>query len=123
VHYQRAVELQPARADFHKQLADMYRQTARPAEAIEHYQAAVRLDPDQFEAYAHLVPLLAQADRSKEAVAVAEKGIERSRARNQEAPAAQLEDWLKHYQTELRRASSDPTLPPSAPKPEPTQPR
>lgn len=111
--YQKAIELQPNSADIHNALADLLRQAGRPQQAIEHYQASVRLQPDFLEAYANLAPLLAQSDKSKEAIAAAEKAIELSRSSGQQAVAEQLEEWLKHYQTELRRAGdAEPSNPP-----------
>jgi tetratricopeptide (TPR) repeat protein len=103
-HYRQAVDVQPDRADFHNSLADLLRQTGDVRQATEHYQAAVRRDPDFTQAYVNLVPLLAQLDKSKESLAAAEKAISLARASGQQAVAEQLEEWLKHYQTELRRA-------------------
>jgi protein O-mannosyl-transferase len=103
--YHSAVALQPSRADFHKTLADLLQQSGQTAQAIDHYRQAVRLQPDFFEAWTKLAKLLAKMDQGKEAVSSAEKAIELARANRQEEAAEQLEEWLRHYQIELRRAA------------------
>ena len=95
--------LQPHRAEFHKILADLERQSGHAQPAIEHYQAAIRLQPDFTGHLLNLVPLLAQTDKSKEAIAAAEKAIALARASGQPAVVDEVEERLKHYQTELRR--------------------
>lgn len=104
-HYKEAVALQPNRDDFHASLADVLRKSGQTKQAIEHYQIALRLKPDDASTYAGLAQALAQLDRSKEAIAAAEKAIAFSRSSGQPAIAEQAEEWLKHYQTELRRAA------------------
>lgn len=113
-HLEAAVRLLPDSADFHNKLADVLRQSGRHGEAIEHYQAAVRLQPDLFQAYENLAKSFSAVDRSQEAVATAQHAIEVARSAQQEAAAAQIEDWLTHYQLELRRGrdADSPTQPP-----------
>ncbi len=115
VQYRVAVELQPDQADLHTALADLFRQSGQLQPAIDHYKTALRLNPNLAPAYASLAQTLAAVDRSKEAIAIAQKGIDVARAANQEAAAGQIEDWLSHYQIELRRAADAATSSPAPP--------
>ena len=55
--------------------------------------------------YTNLAQTLAMVDRSKEALAISDKSIEVARTTGQLEALQQIEEWLKHYQTEPRRAA------------------
>ncbi len=103
--FQEASELAPDLPDVHLKLANLLQQSGEVQPAIEHYQAALRANAHIVEAYPNLARALALADRSQDAIAVAEKGIGVARSMGQEAAAEQIEDWLSHFRTELRRNS------------------
>jgi tetratricopeptide (TPR) repeat protein len=105
VHYQRAVQLRPELTEAQYKLALALTQTGKPDQAIEHYEAAIRSKPDDLQSYASLAQTLALLNRSKEAIETAQKGIELARAAGKQDELKQFEAWLKHYQTELRRAA------------------
>ncbi len=104
-YYERAVRLLPDYAHAHNALANALQQAGRHKEAIEHFQTALRLEPSFVAVYPNLVQALAQADQSREAISAARKWIEVARASGDEASAQQMEEWLGHYRTELRRAA------------------
>ncbi len=104
-HLREAIRLRPEFTDAHTALGQVLQQTGRLPEAIEHYETVVRLQPESWQAYANVAQALAAADRSKDAIASAEKAIEAARHGGQEAGAQQVEEWLGHYRTELRRAA------------------
>jgi tetratricopeptide (TPR) repeat protein len=111
MHYQQAITLGPNRADVRSNLADVLRLTGRPVEAIDHYRIALRLKPDHMQAYAGLAQALGQIGESKEAIAMAKKSIELARSTGQAAATEYMENWLKHYQSELPGASGTPSSP------------
>ncbi len=102
-HFEAALRLQPDFIAAHQELGELLRRAGRPEQAIEHYQAAVQLKPDDAPTYLKLAQTLAQLNRSKESIATAEKALEIARSTHQEAAAEQIEEWLKHYRTELQR--------------------
>lgn len=104
-HLQSAIRLRPEFADAHTALGQVFQQTGRLPEAIEQYEAAQRLQPDSWQSHANLAQALVLADRSKDVARAAEKAIEVARRGGDEAGAQQVEEWLKHYQTELRRTA------------------
>ncbi len=105
-HFESALRMQPDLAELHSSYGDLLRKAGRPQEAIERYQTAVRLKPGLLVAYANLAQTLAAVDRSADAIAAAEKAIETARSTHQEADAEHLEEWLRHYQVELRRTEN-----------------
>ena len=107
-HLERAIAMGVDQPDLHNGLGVAYRRVNQPARAIEHLQKAIQQKPDYAEAYANLCQLLAAESRSNEAVAMAERGIEAARSHDQRAIAEQLEDWIRHYQTELQRSATKP---------------
>ncbi len=109
--YDIALHLIPDVPEVHGSYADLLRKLNRVPEAIQHYKMAIQLKPDFVPLYTGLINTLAADSNSTEAIATAEKGIEVARSTHQDAEAERLEEWLKHYQTELRRAASDPSIP------------
>jgi tetratricopeptide (TPR) repeat protein len=113
-HYESAVRIRPEFVEAQYMLAVALTQTGHPDQAIEHYQAALRLEPKNLQVYASLAQTLALVHRSDEAIAISEKGIEVARSSGKQEELKQFDEWLKHYQTELRRApeaASPPSLP------------
>ena len=104
-HFERILKVRPNMAEFHNGYADLLRTQNQLPMAIEHYRAAIRIQPALAAAYLNLAQLLA-ADQPAEAVAVAKQGIAAARSSKQHAAAEGLEEWLKHYENELRRQSS-----------------
>ena len=115
---EQAIRLQPDLAEAHNNLGAILREMDHLPPAIEHFQAAVRIRPGFVQAHANLVLALNSADRPKEAVAAAQAGIEAARSTSQQAAAEQLEEWLKHYQAELRRGNEAAPTSQSPPKPQ-----
>ena len=103
-HYKEAVRLRPGFVAVHYRLAEVLRQHGQLQEAIEHYQAALQYDPKFIDIYADLAAAFAATDQSEQAIATARKGIDIARSTHQGAAADNLEDWLKHYESELHRA-------------------
>jgi tetratricopeptide (TPR) repeat protein len=103
---EQAVQLQPNRADLHNQLGVMLNKNQQNDSALEHFQTAVKLDPKFAEAYANLALSLAFANRPTEAMATSQRGIEVARSTGQHDVAKLAEEWLTHYQEELRRAGA-----------------
>ncbi len=102
-HLQQAEKLLPDRADLQNRLGEVFAESNQFHEAIEHFQHAIKLDPKSALAYANLARAFASINNSKDAIAAAEKGIEVGRATDQSAAVGTIEEWLKHYQIELRR--------------------
>lgn len=102
-HYKEAVRLRPSFVAVHYRLGEVLRQRGRLQEAIEHYQAALQYDPEFVDVYADLAAAFASVKQPQQATATAEKGIEAAHSTHQEAGAERLEDWLRHYKTELQR--------------------
>jgi tetratricopeptide (TPR) repeat protein len=116
VHLQQALRLRPDLAETHSYLGDVLLKTGRPQQAIEHYQAALRLDPNFVQAYANLARALSLLDRAEDAIATAQRGIEVCHSKGRKEEAEKIEQWLTHYQVELRR-TSDAASPPKSPPP------
>lgn len=112
-HFQKAIQLGADTPDMHNNLGDSYRKSGDTTRAIEQYEIAVRLNPSFMLGYANLAQTLALVDRSKDALAVSEKAMEVARSTGQQEALEQFEEWLKHYQTELRRAAEAASLPQS----------
>jgi len=93
-------------ADAHYMLGGMKRQAGQSHAAIEHYQTALRLKPDFFQAYVDLAGVFNSQGHTEDAVATAEKGIEVARRTGHQAQVEQIEEWLRHYRTELQRGES-----------------
>lgn len=112
-HFRQAVQLDPNNAKAHFNLATLLAEAGQTQESISHFEQAIRIHSDFVEAYSSLAQALASANRGSDAIKIARKGIEVARSANQSAAANQLDDWLQHFQTELRRtaetASSDST--------------
>jgi tetratricopeptide (TPR) repeat protein len=104
-HFEKAIQLGADTPDTRNNLGDAYRKSGDTKRAIEQYEIAVRLNPSFMLGYANLAQTLALVDRSKEALAVSEKAMEVARTTGQLDELGQFEEWLKHYQTELRRAA------------------
>ena len=115
VNFEQAVRLSPERDDIRKNLANALQQAGRPGQAVEHYQALLRFQPDDLTIYASLVKVLAAADRSEEAIATAEKESKSLALLTKTRLPRDMEEWLKHYQTELRRAGNAESNPQSNP--------
>jgi tetratricopeptide (TPR) repeat protein len=103
-HLEAALQLEPRFVDLRNALGESYRTTGRLQDAIEQYEATLRMKPDFAPAYAGLAQALATAGRSEEAAAAADKGIAVARSSGQDTMAEQLEEWVKQYRAELRRA-------------------
>jgi tetratricopeptide (TPR) repeat protein len=103
-HYEQAILLLPTYTHAHNALAVALQHEGQHSEALEHFQTAVHLDPKFLPAYPNLAQELAGANRSQEAIAMAKQGIEVARSIGNEAAAQQMEDWLRHLETELGRA-------------------
>ncbi len=114
-HFEKAIQLGADQPDVHNNLGDAYRKSGDTTRAIEQYEIAVRQNPAYMLAYANLAQTLALVDRSKEALTVSEKAMEVARSTGQQDALEQFEEWLKHYQTELRRAADAAT--PAQPAP------
>jgi tetratricopeptide (TPR) repeat protein len=112
--YESAVRVRPDFVEARYKLAFALTETGHPDQAIEHFEASMKLQPKNLQIYAGLAQAFAALHRSEEAVATARQGIEVARAANDENGLNQFEDWLKHYQTELRRAAET-ASPPSTP--------
>jgi tetratricopeptide (TPR) repeat protein len=97
----------------HNNLANLLWDAGRHDEAIEHCQATLRIKPDLWEAYANFCIAFNLANRSGDAVATVQRAIELASSKGREATATQFEDWLTHYQTELRRSEEAAAQPPS----------
>jgi tetratricopeptide (TPR) repeat protein len=104
-HYEEAVRLVPEQFEVQYRFAEVLRQMGRLEQAIEHYQAALRSEPNFVDIYADLAAALASVNKPSDAVTVATKGVEVGRATGQTAAADRLEEWLKHYRSELQRTS------------------
>jgi tetratricopeptide (TPR) repeat protein len=104
--FERAIELQPNRADAHINLADVLSEKGELGKAIEHYQTARRLQPQFVPAYASLAKALAVVGRSQDAITTAQRGVEVARSSGQKVDAEKIEEWLIHYQIELKRNST-----------------
>jgi tetratricopeptide (TPR) repeat protein len=103
-HFEDALQLQPNQGDIHNNLGDAFRQVGQLQKATEHYRAAMKFAPDNAAVYASLAQTLAMLNRCDEALAIAGQGIEVARRGGQQSMAEQIEEWLNHYQIELRRA-------------------
>jgi tetratricopeptide (TPR) repeat protein len=114
-HFEKAIQLGADTPDMHNNLGDAYRKSSDTARAIEQYEIAVKLNPSFMLGYANLAQTLAMVDRSKEALAISDKAMEAARLTGQQEALEQFEEWLKHYQTELRRAA-EAASPPQSPK-------
>jgi tetratricopeptide (TPR) repeat protein len=97
------------------------RQRGQFQEAIEHYQAALECTPEFIDVYADLAVVFGTVNQPDQATATARKGIDVARSTHQDSAAEKLEDWLKHYQTELRRADELNLAKPTNPVRESTQ--
>ncbi len=109
-HFKQAVRIDPNDASAHYNLASVLAEVGQTGEAISHFQQAIHVRPGFMPAYVSLAQALASANRTNEALAAAEKGIESAKSTNQTAAAEQLEEWLKHYQTELQRVADPASL-------------
>jgi tetratricopeptide (TPR) repeat protein len=105
-HYEEAVRIRPGFVEVHYRLAEVYRQRGQLQKAIEHYQSALQYEPEFVDIYADLAAAFASVNQSQQATATALKGIEIAHSSHQDAAAGQLEEWLRHYQTELQRAGA-----------------
>jgi protein O-mannosyl-transferase len=114
-HFEEALRLRPDDADIQNKLGDGLRKAGRAKEAIYHYQASLQRKPDSVPVLANLAQALASVDRPDEAVAAAEHAIELARSSGDAAAVDQIDEWLKHYRTELRRRqeSNSPSQPSS----------
>ena len=72
---ERAVALQPARADFHAHLGTMRRLLGRPAEAEEAFRESLRLNPDDAGILSTLAILLAGRGEHKEALRLCDRAV------------------------------------------------
>ncbi len=104
--FERALALQPKRVSSRLNLADALLQTGQTLKAVEQYQAFIGLEPKSVAAYAGVAKALALLNRSQEAIAAAQRGIEIARSNGQEPEAEKIEDWLSHYQIEVKRESA-----------------
>jgi tetratricopeptide (TPR) repeat protein len=115
-HFEQAIRLSPNYTHAHNALAVALQHEGRHSEALEHFQTALQLEPKFVLAYPNLAQELAGANRSQEAIDTAKKGIDAARTSGNESAAQQMEDWLNHYQTELRRAAGAASLPVPSPQ-------
>jgi len=67
-YFLKAIELQPLQADFHYNLATVYRRQQKTQEAITQYEKAIALDNRLAPAHYDLGVLLAQVKRNDEAI-------------------------------------------------------
>lgn len=116
--YQRAVALEPQRADFHRWLAQALSAMGREQDALVEYQRAAALDPLHWLSVDHLVGQLDFLGRGAEAQAVVERfarvssdphGVARVRgslAKRQ----GRLADYLRLSEAAARRWPSERTL-------------
>jgi tetratricopeptide (TPR) repeat protein len=104
-HFRQAVQLNPNHAKAHFNLAALLAEAGKTPESISHFEQSIRIHPGFVEAYSGLAQGLASANRGNDAIKVAQKGIEVARSANQLAAAEQLDQWLQHYQNELRRTA------------------
>jgi tetratricopeptide (TPR) repeat protein len=104
-HFEKAIELGANQPVVHNNLGDSYRKTGNLDKAIDHYRIAIERDPAYILAAANLAQTLALLDRTEEVIAVSKKAIEAARSTGQMDELGQFEEWLKHYQIELRRAA------------------
>lgn len=105
-HFEQAVQLQPNFAAAHLHLADALRRKGEFTPAMIHYRAALQTNPDFIQAYAGLMQTQNLANQPEEVVATARKAIEVARSTGQQEAASQVEEWLEHYETELRRSGN-----------------
>lgn len=103
MHLERTVQLNPSSADSHVILGAALTYSEKIPQAIDHCRAAIRLKPGFVEAYANLAQALNLANQSDEVVATAQKGIEIARSTGQDAATRQLQEWLTHFEAELKR--------------------
>jgi tetratricopeptide (TPR) repeat protein len=101
-HYERALELDPARIDLRTNVGLALMRLGRPADAIPHYEAALERVPDRVAARLSLATALVASGRLSEAVARLEEAarfappaalvdyFQRVTASQPAAPAAQL---------------------------------
>jgi protein O-mannosyl-transferase len=101
-HFEQALRSGVRRSDIHFNLAEAFRHVGRTNDAIAHYQAAMRLKPDDVQAAMNLAQILTEVNRSPDALATAEKALDVARRSGQADAAKQIEDWLHHFQAELR---------------------
>ncbi len=114
--FRHALELDPNHITAHHNLGVLLAQSGQAGEAVLHFEQEIRLEPENAPAYSSLAQALALLDRSGEAIAAAKKAIEVARSSGQEAAAERIEEWLDHFQIELRRskdAASDTSARPS----------
>jgi tetratricopeptide (TPR) repeat protein len=108
--FHRAVRLRPNQSDLRDTLGKALWRVGRRKEAIEVYRAAVAAHPGFLPAYSNLAHALMRENQSEEAIDVAKRGIKAARSGGDEAVADQIEEWLKHYQIELKRAADPDSL-------------
>jgi tetratricopeptide (TPR) repeat protein len=103
--FRQALQLNPNDASARFNLAALLAELGQNEEAISHFQQAIRVRPDFVEAHFELAKTLASVGRSEEAVAVAQQAVHANPAAAKQPVVEQLQQWLQHYQTELRRKS------------------
>jgi tetratricopeptide (TPR) repeat protein len=99
-----AIELAPNRADLEYDLGTLLGENQQNEAAVKHFQAALAHDPNFAKAYFNWAVSLAQLNRRTEAIAISKRGIEVALSNGQQDVAKLGEEWLMHYQEELRRA-------------------
>jgi tetratricopeptide (TPR) repeat protein len=105
-HFLQAIRLNPSYANAHRNLGGVLAGAGDVAGATSHLEEALRLQPDLFQGYIVLAGVFNSQNHPTEAIATAEKGIAVARTTGHEAEAEQIEEWLKHYRAELRRADA-----------------
>jgi tetratricopeptide (TPR) repeat protein len=112
-HFREALRLRPDSADTEINIGQVLRQAGRAEEAVGHFESALRRNPNHLQAYDNLARALIALKRSDEAVATYQRGIAAAQSARLAVAAAQLEDALRAYQSELLQNRDD--------KPEPKQ--
>jgi tetratricopeptide (TPR) repeat protein len=74
--FEKAIELDPGRADAYRNMGTIYGEQDALAEAVAAYEKAIEIDPDFGEAYCDLAGVYVDLEKLAEAIATGEKGIE-----------------------------------------------